>query len=335
MGKEKWFVREEELDDLQYDIANLNPDFSYIIQGCAGSGKTILALWRAKQLQASNRGTYYILVFTKALRQFISDGIREIGISQDRVLYEWDWENRKGKPGADYLIIDEAQDFPPDRIKEFQSRASKSVMFFGDTAQQLYKDRGTSIGNIAHVTSFPLRELNYNYRLPKKIARVAQFVMSQRDELEKRCKKEGSDLPLIKRCSSITEQLDFIINRMQSQNLADVGIIVPYNTQVKEVYNYFNSKGLKAQVKYRIEGSNESLETLDFSSTNPSILTYHSSKGLQFENVFLPFCEVDDEFMRNPLYVGITRASKSLVITYTASLSPFFKSVPSNLYQSI
>lgn len=333
MGKEKWFVKEEELDDFQYDITQLNPSYSYIIQGCAGSGKTILALWRAKQIQSSKRGSFYIIVFTKALRQFISDGIREIGIDTNRVVYEWDWEKRKGKPSADYIIVDEAQDFPESRIKEFVAKSGTSTMFFGDTAQQLYKNRGTSIGNIAHSTSFPIRELNYNYRLPKKIARVAQLIMTQRDELERRCKKEGTFKPIVKKCYSQDAELDFIVNRIKTRNLTDVAVLVPYNKQVYKIYNYFNSKGVNAQVKYNFDG--DWLDTLDFSSNNPSITTYHSSKGLQFDTVFLPFCEVDDDFMRNALYVALTRASKNVIISYSNYLSPFFNAVPGNLLERI
>ena len=61
-------------------------------------------------------------------------------------------------------------------------------------------------------------------------------------------------------------------------------------------------------------------------------MTYHSSKGLQFENVFIPECTADGPDDRNPLYVAITRTYKSLYIMHSGNLSSFFDAVPTNLY---
>ena len=61
-------------------------------------------------------------------------------------------------------------------------------------------------------------------------------------------------------------------------------------------------------------------------------MTYHSSKGLQFEAVFLPNCESNDN--KNPLYVAMTRTYQSLYILHSGNLSNFFDCVPTNLYKT-
>lgn len=78
-------------------------------------------------------------------------------------------------------------------------------------------------------------------------------------------------------------------------------------------------------------------EALDFSGDISNIMPYHSSKGLQFETVFLPFCGsyINGTFWRNPFYVALTRTVKTLIITYTGAPSPFFNEIDRSLYQII
>ena len=51
MAKRSFYVKDTELDDYQFKVINKKTDNSYIVKGCAGSGKSILALWKAKQIQ--------------------------------------------------------------------------------------------------------------------------------------------------------------------------------------------------------------------------------------------------------------------------------------------
>lgn len=51
------------------------------------------------------------------------------------------------------------------------------------------------------------------------------------------------------------------------------------------------------------------------------MMTYHSSKGLQFEHVFIPECTVEDDANRNPLYVAVTRTYRALYIMHSGNLS--------------
>jgi superfamily I DNA/RNA helicase len=345
MPAEKWFINESELDDYQYSIKELDTKRSFVIQGCAGSGKTILALWRAKELQESSKGSFFVLVFTKALRKFIEDGIREIGIDSAKVLYQWDWENRKNKEDADYFIIDEAQDFTLSELNYIKGKAKISVMIFGDTAQQLYQvkrvtldgnprnENTSSMPSIAASLNIQIRDLTFNYRLPKRIARYAEYINSQSDKLEPRCKKEGAFYPVIKKCSNNQDELNWIIQKIKDNNLKDVGILVPYKDNVRQIYEYFNQFDLNPECYFW--AGNDSNFSLDFSTPNPKILTYHSAKGLQFQSVFLPYCEVNDDFFKNPLYVALTRTYERLYISYTNEISYYLSNVPKTMQGKI
>lgn len=332
MAKRSFYVKDSELDDYQVKVINKKTDNSYIVKGCAGSGKSILALWKAKQIQDEHRGSYMYIVFTKALMQYMADGIKEVGISQRNVDYHWHWVNRAGCPSADYIIVDEAQDFSKEDIELFKSKARKALLLYGDSAQQLYtfiEDKKTvSMEDIQYFTKFPVEQLVFNHRLPKKIARVAQYINSENDELEERCTVEGTEKPKILEYPTIEKQYDAIIALIQNKHMEDVGILFRQNDEVEEAYTYFQEHGLNVEAKF---GKHMDL---DFTSDNPKLMTYHSSKGLQFENVFLPDCTVEDDDNRNPLYVAVTRTYQSLYILHSGNLSSLFDDVPEDLYDT-
>lgn len=332
MAKRSFYVKDSELDDYQVKVINKKTDNSYIVKGCAGSGKSILALWKAKQIQDEHRGSYMYIVFTKALMQYMADGIKEVGISQRNVDYHWHWVNRAGCPSADYIIVDEAQDFSKEDIELFKSKAKKALLLYGDSAQQLYtfiQDKKTvSMEDIQYFTKFPVEQLVFNHRLPKKIARVAQYINSENDELEERCTVEGTEKPKILEYPTVEKQYDAIIELIQNKHMEDVGILFRQNDEVEEAYNYFQEHGLNVEAKF---GKHMDL---DFTSDNPKLMTYHSSKGLQFENVFLPDCTVEDDDNRNPLYVAVTRTYQSLYILHSGNLSSLFDDVPRDLYDT-
>lgn len=331
MPKRNFYVKDSELDDYQVKIINKRTDNSFIVKGCAGSGKSILALWKAKQIQNENKGTYQIIVFTKALKQYMADGISQVGINSNNVDYLWHYE-KSNCPSSDYIIVDEAQDFSKEDILLFKSKAKKALLLYGDSAQQLYKfiqDKKTiSMEEMAVVTGFQTEQLVFNHRLPKKIARVAEYINSVNDDLEGRCKNEGTEEPYIFNIPSFEHQLDKIAEIIRNRHFEDVGILFRQNTEVERAYNYLRSKGLTVEAKF-----GQTMD-LNFGSDNPKLLTYHSAKGLQFEAVFIPECTCSDESSRNALYVAITRTYQSLYIFHSGNLSSFFDDVPMHLYKT-
>lgn len=343
MPKRSFYVKDSELDDYQVKIINKRTDNSFIVKGCAGSGKSILALWKAKQIQNEGKGSWLFVVFTKALKQYMSDGIEQIELNINNVdnyhkCFFWSRDNGSFKKGDwkkgvfDYVIVDEAQDFSKDDILLFKSKAKKALLLYGDSAQQLYnffEDKETiSMEEIGTITGFQMEQLVFNHRLPKKIARVAQFVNIERDDLEDRCRNEGIEKPKILSYNSFQNQLDAIAEIIKNRNFVDVGILLRNNSDVKFAESYLKGKGINVEAKV-----NDSID-LNFNSDNPKIMTYHSSKGLQFEAVFLPECKSSDNDDRNPLYVAITRTYQSLYIMHSGNLASFFDSVPKNLYDT-
>src|ERR1700733_16209144 len=117
MPREKWLIDLSELDEFQRAIRQLSINDSYIVKGCAGSGKTVLALHRANDIfiqafAGKTPASFTIVVYTKALGSFIKSGILELGMSLNQVVHYEKWD---GSP-VDYIVVDGAQDFNQEKI---------------------------------------------------------------------------------------------------------------------------------------------------------------------------------------------------------------------------
>ena len=342
--KSNWEINEEDLDIAQTNVRRLKVDKNFVIKGVAGSGKTNLALWRAKRILETEKGTAKVLVYTKALSAFIADGIRQLEIGSANVIHYQKWKQED----VDYIIVDEAHDFTEVEIRKLVGRAKKSIMFFGDTNQQLYENKKSFITNqyedtvnmeqIATILECEVKELPNNYRLPQGIAPFAQSINPQNNDIVSNCKNRKSNKPRVIEFNSWTDELDFIIKEIKNRNLNDVAILLPFNKKdrtgsyqefysVENVKNYFNEKGVKNL--YKIDNTME----LDFDADLPKIMTYHSAKGLQFDTVFIPHCGIEWSKFKNALYVATTRTSNNLIITFSDSLSPFVSNISSAYYE--
>lgn len=428
MRLEKWFI--SNLDDSQRNIIVQNIDKSIAVRGAAGSGKTNLAIHRA--LQAKNKGSYAILIFTIALKRMIAYGMEALGLDKERIAYEWAWTHRgfdltgdvycqknpqtgiimrdvlflvndmdvrkfiradrtadtygvdfadwvdfkfyyafgrrtswfeevtmdtdftvtdtdnyelipsgtmykRTEEKIDYLIVDEAQDF---NITDYQSKikpkVGKSLSLFGDSAQQMNKN-GSKIEDIAIALDYDRLSLDYNYRLPKSIAKLAQQIQSSNVDLMSNNRKDGGNSdypnypkPVIAKFRSRQEELQGILNRIQMEDLDDVAILVPTEADVMEVNKFLNYNGVQTQVHYRTGNvvPFRTINTLDFSNNDlPCILTYYAAKGSEFDNVFVPFANAANPKDRNSFYVACTRSSRNLVISYSGKRTPYLNDV--------
>lgn len=348
MPREKWLIDPGELDEFQRNVRGLGIDDSYIVKGCAGSGKTILALYRANDIRiqalAENKqASFTMLVYTKALRSFIRSGILELGIDIRQVVHYDQWDGSE----VDYIVVDEVQDLDKEKIDIVTAAKRKSIMLYGDTQQQVYPDR-LSTEEIATYLNLPEKELMQNYRLPKLIASFASHVGGD-TELEKKCVKAGAEKPRIIKFGNWEDELDYIMNEIRTRNFTDTAILLPYNTKAKAphrnghrnveaVKEYFDSKSFSHEYKMR-DGENHDNWELDFDTELPKVMSFHSSKGLQFETVFIPFCDYpyhDNWFIeryQKPLYVGLTRTYRNLYLTHSEALTPFFKKIPPYKYE--
>lgn len=336
MSKRNFYIRESEMDDFQRKVVNRRSENSLIIRGCAGSGKSVIAFWRLHDIVSNNKGSVQIIVYTKSLKDYFVEGCRGEGIDPRLIDYWYHW---KSNPySTDYILVDEAQDFSEQDIAMFRSYAKKALLLYGDSSQQIYRfrkgqDAPANMEDIQRFTQFPTEQLVFNHRLPAQIARVAEFVNAENDDLASRCKNEGDEKPYFLQHASREGQLNAIIKIIHSRNLDDVGILLPKNDQARDVAQYLRSHGLSVEAKY--SENQHQYNNLNFATTNPKVMTYHSAKGLQFRAVFLPECE-DPSLagFLEPFYVAMTRSYQSLYILYSGQLPVVLQQIPRDLYEA-
>lgn len=345
--KKDWMIKESELDEDQIKVLMATLDKSCIVAGCAGSGKSILALIKAQRVQKERGNNYKVIVFTKALCHYMNTGRKELGL-RNEFYYHWHWKNRMNCSSADYIIVDEIQDFDKEEISEFISATKKNFFFFGDTAQSIYEGLKTTIpvDDIRIEMMLPSSqaknfELFRNYRLPLPVAKVAHKVGVDVGAFdEKTYKSPETAIPRFIEYDSQEDQIEAIHRIIEKNNLEDVAILLPHNEDVIDVYRQLSALGGNYEMRYNDkEDWRNSKDTLDFDSTNPKIMTYHSAKGLQFETVFLPYIEdfeeVDDhgKSSRKALYVAMTRTYRYLYIMYSDFLPAPLSNVDNSLYK--
>lgn len=336
-------VKESELDDDQLKILNAVLDKSLIVTGCAGSGKSVLALIKAARIQRERGNNYQIIVFTKALCGYMNSGRKELGLRKE-FNYYWDWKYRLKCPSATYTIVDEIQDFTREEIQEFIRSTSRHFFFFGDTAQSIYEGlkETLSVEEIPYMFSPNERpktfDLYRNYRLPKAVAKFAQYIGTDlQPYVEDTYKSRMITTPFVLSFNNADEQATFIGKTIKDKNLTDVSVLLPDNDMVRNFAEKLGNVGINCEIKYndKVDWHNN-VETLNFSTTNVKVMTYHSAKGLQFETVFLPlldqFEQVGDR--KKPLYVAATRTYKDLYLMYSGSMPSVIRGIPASLYKT-
>lgn len=251
---------------------------------------------------------------------------------------------RQAEEKIDYLIIDEAQDFNvADYRNCFLPRIGRSLSLFGDSAQQM-NSVGSNMEQISAALGYNTMSLEYNYRLPKSIARVAQQIAGHGIDLISNNRKDGGNSdypnypkPVVSKHSSEEKELEDIVSRIQMEDLDDVAILVPDEVAVMRVNKYLEDRGIQTQVHYRTGKvvPFHTINTLDFTNNDlPCILTYYAAKGSEFDNVFVPFASAANTTSRNAFYVACTRSSRNLYISFSGKRTPFMADViPSDIVE--
>ena len=374
--RKEWFVDEGLMDEIERKVlyATLE-NKSIVVSGSAGSGKSLIAVTIAKRIEEKGLGERRIVVYTKALEEYIREGIRTLNFNCNlthhdpwkwRSVEKWDsngnkyFEKELYCPHADYFVVDEIQDFSIEDIHLFVESTDKFCCFFGDMAQSVYQKGKITMKQV--LNSIPISKnpkeytLYYNYRLPIGIAKAAQYVGINLESFEEgKYKSKETTIPRIIKEDNYDNQIKIIANYCKEHINSETAILVPFKLDVINVCTRLKEFGVNCEMKYdvpdpfkeaakigkKISGIPDeqyrSVDTLDFSTNNVKVLTYHSSKGLQFQTVFLPWINQNPQFageMRTPLYVAMTRTYRDLFILHQGYLPYPLSSIPKVLYRT-
>jgi len=336
-------------EDQQTALDEVNP---IAISGGAGTGKTVVSLWRHIQnMEILNK--YSVLVtYTKTLGYYLSMCLRAI---ENQTKYQS--ENIQPPSSQVFIlktfpftqnwkvyeiIIDEAQDLTFNKLQEIENYA-ENISYGADFNQKLYTEtvkeneiKKLFPKNIEYSLQENFRNSYHILNFVKAILPNLYIPQSTLDEL-----KDNEDRVGLKPIISIINNFDIeiekiigIINAFKSDT-HNIVILLPFgrdtfsNGQEVEdsVDNYYKALSSKniACSRYFNEMKTDNVEI-----SNIHITTYKSAKGLEFDTVIMPCMHKFQDYIvkgafptivnEEDYYVAFTRAKTNLYLLSSEKL---------------
>ena len=233
------------------------------------------------------------------------------------------------------VLVDEAHDCDPEWLRLIVDQVdtkTNSLLLVYDDAQRLYSHHGkkftwSSVGIDARGRTTILRT---NYRNTKEILEYAEPFLPQSDEeeiLSPRSAGRTGKPPRLITCEDEAAQRNQVAQAcllLQSEGweLSDIAVLCRTKQSSTKFANAIEQAGMLTRV---IDGMESSI-----SQTVPcvSLLTMHSSKGLEFPVVLIPDIHNMREDDNRLLYVAITRATVLILLMVGDKHSPIAKKLP-------
>ena len=354
-----WIIRRDRLDPDQRGIVDAPINNNMWIAGFAGSGKSVILVHKAiKILESEPNAKVLFVVYTQSLVDLFRTGLSTLGHQNIEVktIYEF----MDGGNMYDYILCDEVQDCTDSMIREIRSRARHNVIVAGDKFQSIYEQdvryREPTIDpqTLTRSLSAQISELTKIYRLtPSTIDAIDCFLPTMHLAVNGRPNAEKVDVSIkLCKCNSKRGESIYVYDNAEKyiRQYERTAILFPQHKDCIDFANYLlDSKG-KPQWKTELNRYNKP----DFGSLNHHlsangiklmyvgngygslkdaesksigvIMTYQSSKGLDFEHVYLPFANsnmfitYNNERSKTIFMVAMSRSSKNLTITYSEQL---------------
>lgn len=250
----------------------------------------------------------------------------------------------------DAIMIDEAQDFTTDWLKGIVGllNDNDSLTISYDPAQDVLGRKRVWIDagiDVRYAGGQRSQKLKVSYRNTIQILKLAAKFKGL-DSNAYIQTEEDVDSPLIPEIifrpgekakitkyddlNSTLEQIKIDIKQLinsKRYNYKDISIICATRESIRYVKNYFTNK-----IPTKSLAQSEDRRNLDFNSNEVKLITFESSRGLEWKAVFLlgvgifPREGHEEKRESNIVYIGLTRAQELLYIYYTKE-SEFVKTL--------
>ena len=358
----RWFVPEDRLNpDQQRFLSSVDINRQNIwIKGFAGSGKSILLVHVAKKILAAKPNARIVLiVYTQSLVEMFKTALRELELRIPVMTY---FKFMSLSSSYDYILCDEVQDLTPRVLNKMYERSAHLVVA-GDSNQSIYnedprwRERTVEISQIPSLIHGSGFELTIIERLTESLAKAVR-ALTRLNIFSNRININVTDTK-VSLCQAISSnaEISYVIkNATRVTNRGyTAAILVP--TQ-KKIVEFVNS-ALLSLGKPTWNSSTNEYGRVDFGAMNAHLenhgvhmqcvgngygsfkdntdyvvlMTYHSSKGLDFDYVYMPYCNknlwISYDNSKTLFMVAMTRARMNLYITYTGSYHEYIQSFAS------
>lgn len=300
------------------------------LSGGAGTGKTVVSLYRHIQM-IEDLDKYTVLVtYTKTLGFYIRMSLDSTENKEKCI------KNKKAPPSEQVfiikdfpfnqkwfvqeIIIDEAQDLKFDILKQISQHA-EVISFGADFNQQLYTDTVTEEEMeeiFPNNEEYPLQQnfRNTYYILNFVKSMLPTFSINQNSLEDLKGNRLGIK-PILFVTNGEENEIDKIVELIKA-NMSDthnIAILLPFgNSGDESVENYhtlLSNKNINCS-KYYNEMRTDNIEI-----SNIHITTFKSSKGLEFDTVIIPFIDKYKAFIERSKYTRVNEEDYYVAFTRT------------------
>jgi len=366
-----WLIPQNELDKEQRRFLDefINRSDNELVVGFPGSGKTMLLYYAALKIREQKPDAKILFVeFTHALINMIEAALQQMHINDIKVVTQYEFEKkRKSKMKYDCIICDEVQDLLPKVLEDMAKRANR-VILGGDPNQQIYekdpkwKEPTCTERDIMELLHPIVTRLNIVHRLSRFVMEAANDVMPEMNIMQEgrvSMMKKNIMIRLWKAKNQQQEVSAIMKEAKDTLRLTDsVAVLLPSHSKITS----FADKALSDAGKDCWKWTYDEHGNLDYNNMNDyleacgiplryigngfgsfisdkaviTLMTYHGSKGLDFDKVFLPFCnhidndtnQVDND--KKVFLVGLTRSRGDLIISFSKKLNRFVSKFAEN-----
>jgi superfamily I DNA/RNA helicase len=375
----KWMVPINDLDAVQLRaIENIieNQDENHWVKGFAGSGKTIVLTHVLERLATAKPPVKVCFAtFTHALKDLVESGLSD----NAKQKIDISTFNGLGKLRNDYdlVVADEMQDIPS-RALPTLAKKSDVLVIAADLDQSIYRS-ACSVSELNNAIK-PARDhqLREIHRINENVFEIATSVYSDATVVSRTTfSRQDDERARLYQGTSMRDELITMFDEavrvsakespsavlLPSKALMDkfISTIAAANSYsgtppsvkdgdrpeigeqadpFKEINAYLKRNKSPLQV---FGGGSGSLYESD-TKKMVYLMTYHSAKGLDFANVFLPHLTEDvslepmknasDEQERRLFFVAATRARERLCLSYHDTSHRFLAEIPDYLLET-
>lgn len=355
----KWLPGENDLVKEQTDFRNQvwTEKGNVYVSGFPGSGKSVCLLYAVKTIRDKEPNASILFVeFTHSLIKMIEAALSELRLKNIQVVTYADFE-RNYRGSYDYIICDEVQDMSASLL-ELMKRRAKRVIVGGDPNQSIYEtmpNGGPIVGQdeMKRILTPKTSELTILHRLNKFIIRgINSFMPQMRMLAEKSSMLKKHKPAYVWHCIDQTDEVKRIMDDAKTAlNYGEsVAILLPAHWKIENFVNIYLQSIGKPTFDFTQDRQygkpnygllNEHLEkhgvkmqsitngygSLVTDSDKIILSTYHSSKGLDFDKVFMPFCNQGNGNEDDPrlFMVAMSRSRKDLILSYTTNMNRFIQ----------